>query len=322
MDLIDLFIGAEGTLGVVTEVELRLSAPRPAWFAGFTPVAGDRAAIDLVAELRAESKRTWSGAQSAETGADVAAVEYIDGRCLELLREDGAFAQVGIPCPDDAGAAVIFQAELPAGTTRDAAFEQLGRLDSAGVETPLLRLCRILVDHGVFDRTLPVLPGETGRRDALLRLREAVPAGVNRRIRERQRTIDATISKAACDVIVPFERFAESLARYRDILGRYELDHAIWGHISDGNVHPNILPADGEQMARAGRALIELGDAAIALGGCPMSEHGVGRSPLKQELLRRLYGDDGVAAMRAVKQALDPEWLLAPGVLFAQPASE
>jgi D-lactate dehydrogenase (cytochrome) len=47
-----------------------------------------------------------------------------------------------------------------------------------------------------------------------------------------------------------------------------------------------------------------------------LAEHGVGRNPVKQRLLRQLYGEAGVNAMRRVKAALDPEWKLAPGVLF------
>ena len=42
------------------------------------------------------------------------------------------------------------------------------------------------------------------------------------------------------------------------------------------------------------------------LGGCPLAEHGVGRNPVKQQLLRQLYGDAGIDEMRAVKRALDP----------------
>ena len=45
------------------------------------------------------------------------------------------------------------------------------------------------------------------------------------------------------------------------------------------------------------------------MGGCPLAEHGVGRNPIKQQLLRQLYGDDGVNAMRAIKLSLDPQWL-------------
>jgi D-lactate dehydrogenase (cytochrome) len=86
--------------------------------------------------------------------------------------------------------------------------------------------------------------------------------------------------------------------------------------VSDGNVHANVIPRSAEDVRRAEEAILECGDEAIRLGGCPLSEHGVGRSPTKQELLRRLYGDAGVAEMRRVKAALDPDWKLAPGVLF------
>ena len=57
----------------------------------------------------------------------------------------------------------------------------------------------------------------------------------------------------------------------------------------------------------------------IRLGGSPLAEHGVGRNPVKQELLVELYGREGVDEMRAVKRALDPEFRLAPGVLFPPP---
>ena len=113
---------------------------------------------------------------------------------------------------------------------------------------------------------------------------------------------------------------AESLERYRRVLDEAGLDHAIWGHISDGNFHPNIIARSGEEMARAREAQLEMGRIAIELGGSPMSEHGTGRSPVKQELLLSLYGEDGVAEMRAVKAALDPSGKLAPGVMFS-PAS-
>jgi D-lactate dehydrogenase (cytochrome) len=52
------------------------------------------------------------------------------------------------------------------------------------------------------------------------------------------------------------------------------------------------------------------------MGGCPLAEHGVGRNPVKQELLRMLYGDAGVEAMRQLKRSLDPDGKLASGVLF------
>ena len=63
-------------------------------------------------------------------------------------------------------------------------------------------------------------------------------------------------------------------------------------------------------------AILAFGRAAIRLGGSPLAEHGVGRNPVKQFLLVELYGRDGVDAMREVKRTLDPDFKLAPGVLF------
>ncbi len=69
----------------------------------------------------------------------------------------------------------------------------------------------------------------------------------------------------------------------------------------------------------AREAILEFGREVARLGGCPLAEHGVGRSALKQALLRQLYGDAAIDEMRAIKRALDPDWKLAPGVIFGAP---
>ena len=117
-------------------------------------------------------------------------------------------------------------------------------------------------------------------------------------------------------MIVPFAHFAEMMAIYRDGYERRGLDYAIWGHISDGNVHPNVIPRHYDDVIAGREAILEFGRDVTRLGGSPLAEHGVGRSALKQALLRELYGDAGIDDMRAIKRALDPDWKLAPGVLF------
>jgi D-lactate dehydrogenase (cytochrome) len=102
----------------------------------------------------------------------------------------------------------------------------------------------------------------------------------------------------------------------RRLFAQRGLDLAVWGHISDGNVHPNVIPRSAEDVIKGQDAILALGDAVIAMGGSPLAEHGVGRNPIKQELLRRLYGSAGVEAMRAIKLSLDPHGSLAPGVVF------
>jgi D-lactate dehydrogenase (cytochrome) len=120
-------------------------------------------------------------------------------------------------------------------------------------------------------------------------------------------------------MIVPFDRFAEMMAVYCEGFRARGLDFAIWGHISDGNVHPNVLPRSYEDVERGTEAILFFGKEVARLGGCPLAEHGVGRSPVKQALLRGLYGEAGIEEMRAVKRALDPDWKLAPGVIFPPP---
>jgi D-lactate dehydrogenase (cytochrome) len=126
------------------------------------------------------------------------------------------------------------------------------------------------------------------------------------------------VEKTAGDMVVPFDRLAESIALYRTTFARCGLDYAIWGHVSDGNLHPNVVPHSFDDVLRGREAILEMARGVIAMGGAPLAEHGVGRSALKQQLLRELYGAEGIDQMRAVKQALDPEWKLAPGVLFGR----
>jgi D-lactate dehydrogenase (cytochrome) len=142
-----------------------------------------------------------------------------------------------------------------------------------------------------------------------------VPAGVNRRVAQAKQQ-DSAISKTAADMIVPYDRFGEMMTTCRRLFAERELDLAVWGHISDGNVHPNVIPRSAADVAKGRDAILALGAAVIAMGGSPLAEHGVGRNPIKQELLRQLYGTAGVNAMRSIKLGLDPNGSLASGVIF------
>ncbi len=354
MDLIDLFIGSEGTLGVVTEARLRLG-PRPSWLAVLVPVAGDAEAISLTRALRDEGQRTRRAAATrhggdsidgAESGADVAAIEYMDARSLEILREDGIAERCGVPLPPGARALLLVQLELPPSYDRARAVKELAEASgsedlaeasgsedlakasgseelteasgsaSSAARRPIATLCRILERHGLLADAVPALPGEDDRRRALFALREAVPDGVNRRIREAALRTGQAISKSGGDVIVPFEHLEESLVRYRAVLEATGIDSVIWGHISDGNVHPNLIAKSSQEMEIARAAQIAIGRIAIELGGSPLAEHGTGRNPGKKLLLRELHGEAGVESMRATRRALDPDGLFAPGVLF------
>jgi D-lactate dehydrogenase (cytochrome) len=316
MDLIDLFIGAEGTLGVIVDATLRVLPTPPAVAMAVVPAGSEQAGLALVDDLRRASQATWRFRDPA--GIDIAAIESLDHRCLDVLRQDQVGRTQGVAWPDKTELLLIVQLELPAGTTASAAFDQIqGALSSSGLETPLTRFCQLLDRHGVLETTELAMPGDLRRMRQLLAVREGAPAGVNRRVGDAKRH-DPRIDKTAADMIVPFERFADMMAIYRDGYERRGLDYAIWGHISDGNVHPNVIPRSFADVEAGRGAILEFGREAVRLGGCPLAEHGVGRSKLKQALLRQLYGDEGIEEMRAIKRAIDPDWKLAPGVLFSR----
>jgi D-lactate dehydrogenase (cytochrome) len=293
MDLVDLFIGSEGTLGVVAEATLRV-IPLPARCVALVQCVSDGQAVALTAALRREAARSWRD----EGPLDTSAIEYMDARALALV-PDETFARTGVARP--AGGARLLLIQLEVRTTEDAALSRLQEV---------LAACRI---EG--DPTLALRGDDRGAR-RLFDLREAVPASLNARVAAAQEQVHPGIEKTAGDLIVPFDRLEDALALYRRTFEQHGLEYAIWGHVSDGNLHPNVVPRSLDDVGRGRQAILEMARGVVAMGGAPLAEHGVGRSALKQQLLLELYGERGVEQMRAMKQALDPEWKLATGVLF------
>ncbi len=315
MDLIDLFIGSEGTLGIVTEATLRVLPVRPAMCLAFVPFAQRAGALAFVRQVRGLARDTWRTRDP--NGIDVSAIEHMDARCLELLREDGVDRSQGVNIPPGTEMALLVTLELPHGVSGERAYEDIGNArDPEAPDGPLRRFCRLLDAAGVLDEVEIAVPGDDNRANQLLAVREAVPASVNQRVGRAKQTIDARIEKTAADMVVPFDRLEELLTAYETVFGARGLDVAIWGHISDGNLHPNVIPRSMADVETGKAIILELGREAIRLGGSPLAEHGVGRNSVKQRLLEQLYGREGIDDMRAVKQAIDPDWKLAPGVLF------
>ena len=314
MDLIDLFIGSEGTLGVIADVTFKTASLPGGLCRAFVPVKTEHDGIALVDELRRGAIATWRSGNP--NGLDISAIEHLDARSIEVVREDGIDRRLDIHLPHGTSIVLLIDIELsPAYAAGNLWREIEVALDRSSADSPLTTFCRILDRHGSLDEAEITLPGDRSRAAAFAELREAVPAGVNRRVAlAKQR--DGAISKTAADMIVPYERFGDMMAVCRRLFAERELDLAVWGHISDGNVHPNVIPRTAEDVRKGRDAIIALGDAVIAMGGSPLAEHGVGRNPVKQELLRRLYGQHGIDAMRAIKLSLDPHDTLARGVIF------
>jgi D-lactate dehydrogenase (cytochrome) len=235
---------------------------------------------------------------------DVSAIEHLDHRSIEVLREDGVDRRLGIQISSAAEVLLLVQIEIS-----DA--EAQHGLNDVSLE----RLADLLDKYGALDSAEIVLPSDPRRAAAFVELREAVPAGVNRRVALAHAS-DPRIHKTAADMVVPFSSFAQMMSECRALASTADLDLAVWGHISDGNVHPNVIPRNYEDVERGREVLLTLARRVIEMGGSPLAEHGVGRNPVKQQMLQMLYGAGGVDSMRQIKLSLDPSAKLAAGLLF------
>jgi D-lactate dehydrogenase (cytochrome) len=314
MDLVDLFIGAEGTLGLISSVTVDLAPLPDAVLSGFAFAPSDTAALSLAGDLRAAALE--ARARQDPKGPDIRSIEFLDGNCLSILAGEQA-SRLRIPIPANAGAALFFEMEIAGPAGEESIHRDLARvLDGASCESAPGRLFRVLERHGAIEDLQLAFPGDRERAQSLAELREAAPVRTNEILTERRR-LRPGIKKVGGDLIVPFEHLPEMMGLYREGFERRGLAYAIWGHLSDGNLHPNALPRTADEVVAGFDALLEFGSHAARLGGCPLSEHGVGRNPVKQEMMRRFLGDAAIETMRKIKRALDPPGRFAPGVLFS-----
>ncbi|MHC4252681.1 MAG: FAD-binding oxidoreductase, partial [Planctomycetota bacterium] len=291
VDLVDVFVGSEGTLGVVTEVELLL-APAPANLLSlmcFLPDGpGDEdAGLALVKSLKAEAR------------VSPLSIEYFGGTALDMLREERELASDDrIPeLPADARTAVFFEV----------AYEAEEELDELVVV-----IDERLGEHGgSLERTWA--GDEPATREKMRVLRHSVPEAANNRVARRKRDVPE-LHKVGTDLAVPDAALDDLLSAYHELIPVSGLEYVIFGHAGENHLHVNLIPRSGDDLERAKALHEDLARLAVRLGGSVTAEHGVGR--LKRSLLEIQYGAEGVAALRRVKDFFDPHSLLNPGVMF------
>lgn len=294
MDALDLFIGSEGTLGIIAGATLRL-VEKPAnrlFLMQF--VDGQREAVDLV------------GAVKRHPDLKPLALEYIGPRALKLLRSQGrqtaAYLEVE-RLPDYAGAG---------GASAAALYVEIAFRDEAELDAIHEALREALALVGLDPERS--WAGFTERDMAeMKRLRHAVPETVNALIGQRKRIVPE-LHKLGTDMAVPDAALGEMMDFYAARLTESGLDYVTFGHIGSGHVHVNILPRSLEELVRAEALYMEFAREAVRLGGSVAAEHGIGR--IKKKFLPIQFSASQIAAMRAVKSALDPDGFLNPGVLF------
>jgi D-lactate dehydrogenase (cytochrome) len=237
MDLIDLFIGSEGTLGVIVEATLLLR-PAPerviaclAWF------QSEEELLTFVSEAR-----------DGIGGVSPRALELFDRRALEFLRQ--RYSEI----PAETGGAIYFEEE----TTAD---REDGCLEAW---LDLMERCGSPVE-----KSWAALDGEGLQK--LRDFRHQLPVLVNEWLSRQSE------SKVSTDMALPDERFAELFRLYRDACDREGFTYIIFGHIGNAHLHLNILPRNREEFDRAKALYRQLVTEVLAKGGTLSAEHGIGK---------------------------------------------
>ncbi len=276
-DLVDWFVGSEGTLGVVAAAELRL-LDRPARETGLgIPFGAPGEALAFVRAARASREVVPR------------CLEYFDAEAFRIARAGGHGAAASEGWGSD-GQVMIYAEDCGDG---DLAIDAWLALAEA---------------HGANDGDVRVFEGESAIREAR-RLRHAVPAAMHERTAPYLAQGGRRIST---DWAVPLERVEQAILLADGFaLEAKRLPAVTYGHIGNGHPHQNWVARDPDEVALLEGVVERTLRAVIQLGGTVAAEHGIGK--LKSRWLGLQASASQVALMRAAKREFDPEGRMAPG---------
>ncbi len=281
-DIKSLFLGAEGTLGVITAASFRLFPEIRARATALAAVPGVRAAVSLLGELRAASGERVSSFELIPRIGIELTVRHIPGVSDPLAHPHGWYVLCELSSsragePLDAVLQEALAAALDRGLVLDAALAQSERV-----------------------------------RAALWKLRETIP--------EAQRHEGASLKHDISLPIAALPDFVTRAAAWlAEQVPEGQL--VCYGHVGDGNLHFNLsqrADADRERLlARAAEVRRAVHDMVREFGGSFSAEHGVGRTKVAE--LERYAPQVELELMRAVKHAFDPHGIMNPGKVLREP---
>ncbi len=297
MDMIDLFIGAEGTLGVITQLEIRLLRS-PQFVCGVTTFMPDEEkALDLVRALRGEKVLK----DKPPFIYRPTAIEFFNHNALMLLKE----AQKTLPA--------FAQIQPLGGFDHTAVYTEFSGGTEEELWTVLQSLGQLISDLG-GDPEHTWVANNPRDMEKLHFFRHSCPECVNLQIDVRRKK-DSRITKLGTDMAVPDTHLKEVMALYNRDIQKSGLEAVIFGHIGNNHLHVNIIPRDMDDYDLGKRLYKEWAREIVQMGGTVSAEHGVGK--LKVPFLQQMYDTAQFAQMRALKKLFDPNGLFNRNNIFA-----
>jgi len=286
MDLVDLFIGSEGTLGIVTEIEIGLV---PALQETFDVVAffpKEELAVNFVLEAKKKNDPT------------VNFFEYFDENTLQMLKT--TYTHI----PEGAKAAVYVEQEVTSENEKT-------YLDDWA---SLLEKFKASIDNCWLGM-------DAAQKEELAQFRHAIPEHINELFKKHGVIKMATdIAVPTVNFKEMYNFYNDELRNQNDELKTNSTIFNIkFGHIGENHLHVNLLPKTEEEKAIAKDIIMKYVKKGISLGGTVSAEHGIGK--IKHAYLKEMYGASGINEMIRIKKEFDPDFILNRGNIFNTPGA-
>lgn len=292
MDLIDLFIGSEGILGIVTRVEVALHK-REGKISIIQFLESDEQAIALTIALRSEKR------------LQLDFLEFYSGNALNLLRklQEHEPSTVGMPMiPESAHGAVFFEMSF-----------------DPGVDHLDYRVLSVTVAGCGASLENSWAGYESRELDRFKVFRHMIPETINGIVAERKKQVPG-LHKLGTDMAVPDQYLLDIWNLYKTRCEELKLEWYAFGHIGNNHLHINILPRNMDDLAAGMDLYQSFAKKVVEMGGSVSAEHGIGK--LKGKFLRLMFRPEDIQQMRAVKLAFDPEGILNPDDIFPMEAAQ
>ncbi len=302
MDMIDLFIGSDGTLGVITEIEIELNRTHKSNWGVTIFMPDEDKALDLVRALRGE--KLFDNMEPLNIKPS--AIEFFSHKALEMLKvqqkTNPAFSSVQ-EIKEGYHTAVYTEIEGDSDTEIWDGIEKLGDV----------------ISKLGGDEDATWVANNSVSLEKLHAFRHACPECVNMQIDEVKK-IDPNITKLGTDMSVPDDKLKEVMEMYNEDIEKNRLHAVIFGHIGNNHLHVNLIPRNMDEYKKGKDLFLLWAEKISAMGGAVSAEHGVGK--LKVPFLQKMYSSNELNEMRNIKKIFDPNQLFNRGTIFPYEVEE
>jgi D-lactate dehydrogenase (cytochrome) len=305
MDLVDLFIGSEGILGIFLQVRTRLLPRRDPYFALMLSMPSREVTCTLVKMLDSFKCCFHDNEPSARDRIEQAQQSMTDRGTLFWPER---FGRVVPSCMEWFGGSVAtllpYERFRRLGSLYGALYvEQEYRegddpLEIAGAWADLVKLFNV-----ARNPAQPPIDTQVALDEEQIRRwrndRKTIPEKLNESIRPG-------LVKVGMDYAVPMDHLEDLLKLYDDTLPPGK--SFVFGHIGNAHLHANVLPENSKELESCRNLNRTLADRVCKMGGTVSGEHGIGK--MKHDALRTMLGDEGIEEIRSIKRLLDPNSIL------------